>query len=71
MDPFHTGILAQYLWWHDWDECVRGIRCMLRLLWELHRLIYYGEATLVVFHTAIVFLLQRDTQAITLINPHY
>ena len=25
MDSFHTGILAQYLWWHDWDECVRGI----------------------------------------------
>ena len=27
---------------------------MPRLLWELHRLIYYGEATLVVFHTAIL-----------------
>ncbi len=31
MESFHTGILAQYLWWHDWDECVRGIHRMPRL----------------------------------------
>ena len=44
---------------------------MPRLLWELHRLIYQSETTLMAFHTAILFLLQRDTQAITLINLHY
>ena len=25
MESFHTAILNQNLWWHDWDECVRGI----------------------------------------------
>ena len=25
MESFHTGILNQNHWWHDWDECVRGI----------------------------------------------
>ena len=39
MDPFHTGILNQHLWWLDWDECVRGIHPYAPFTWELHRLI--------------------------------
>ncbi|MDP7618555.1 MAG: hypothetical protein QF661_13395, partial [Arenicellales bacterium] len=33
IESFHTAILNQNLWWHDWDECVRGIRCMPRLVY--------------------------------------
>ena len=47
MEPFHPAILKQILWWHDWDECVRGIHLYAPFTWESERLIRVGLRGLV------------------------